>query len=75
MVGKWAIADTTFEMPSGVPMKLADAEAKNLYRNNAFFITQSYGIPLQRVTEEDYSIAGLSAVYIGHSFEYNSWNL
>lgn len=74
VVGKWAIADTTFEMPSGVPMKLADAEAKNLYRNNAFFITQSYGIPLQRVTEEDYSIAGLSAVYIGHSFEYNSWS-
>jgi len=74
VVGIWAIADTTFQMPSGVPMKLADAEAKNLYRNNAFFITQSYGIPLQRMTERDFSMAGLSAVYIGHSFQYSSWS-
>ncbi|WP_417016164.1 putative porin [Alistipes sp.] len=74
VVGKWAIADTTFSMPSGVPMRLADAEAKNVYRNNAFFVTQSYGIPLQRLTESDFSMAGLSAVYIGHSFEYSSWS-
>ncbi|MDE6507934.1 MAG: putative porin [Alistipes sp.] len=73
-VGIWAIADTTFQMPSGVPMKLTDAEAKNVYRNNAFFLTQSYGIPLQRMTESDFSMAGLSAVYIGHSFQYSSWS-
>lgn len=74
VVGKWAIADTTFSMASGVPMRLADAEAQNTYRNNAFFVTQSYGIPLQRLTESDFSMAGLSAVYIGHSFEYSSWS-
>ena len=74
VVGKWAIADTTFSMPSGVPMRLADAEARNIYRNNGFFLTQSYGIPLQRLTESDFSMAGLSAVYIGHSFEYSSWS-
>ena len=74
VVGEWAIADTTFEMPSGVPMKLADAEAENIYRNNAFFITQSYGIPLAPVTERDFSIADLPAVFVGHSFEYNSWS-
>lgn len=74
VVGKWAIADTVFDMPSGVPMKLADAEAQNTYRNNAFFVTQSYGIPLQRMTEYDFSMADLSAVYVGHSFEYSSWS-
>lgn len=74
VVGKWAIADTTFSMPSGVPMKLSDAEARNIYRNNAFFITQSYGIPLQRLTDHDFSMANLSAVYVGHSFEYSSWS-
>lgn len=74
VVGIWAIADTTFQLPSGVPMKLADAEAQNIYRNNAFFLTQSYGIPLQRMTESDFSMAGLSAVYIGHSFQYSSWS-
>lgn len=74
VVGTWAVADTTFQLPSGVPMKLADAQARNIYRNNAFFVTQSYGIPLQRMTESDFSMAGLSAVYVGHSFQYSSWS-
>ena len=74
VVGEWAIADTVFEMPSGVPMRLASAEANNLYRNTSFFVKQSIGIPLQRMTEHDFSMADLSAVYIGHLFEYNSWS-
>ncbi len=74
IVGLWAIKDTTFEMPSGVPTKLAGSEAQNVYRNNAFFIKQAIAIPLQRVTERDFSLADLSAVYIGHTFEYNSWS-
>ena len=74
VVGDWAISDTTFEMPSGVPMKLQDAQAENVYRNNAFFVKQAYGIPLQRLTQEDFSMADYSAVYIGHSFEYSSWS-
>ncbi len=74
VVGTWAVVDTVFEHPSGVPMKLAEAEAENSYRNNSFFLKQSYAIPLQRVTDYDFSIAGLSAVYIGHVFEYNTWS-
>ena len=74
VVGEWAIADTVFEMPSGVPMKLQDAEAHNTYRNNAFFVTQTYGIPLEPLTDSDFSMSDLSAVYIGHSFEYSSWS-
>jgi hypothetical protein len=74
VVGEWAITDTVFEMPSGVPMRLAAAEANNLYKNTSFFVKQSIGIPLQRMTERDFSMADLSAVYIGHLFEYNSWS-
>ena len=74
VVGEWAIADTVFQMPSGVPMKLAAAEAQNTYRNNAFYVVQSYGIPLQRMTDRDFSMAELSAVYIGHAFGYTSWS-
>jgi hypothetical protein len=74
VVGEWAIADTVFEMPSGVPMRLASSEAHNHYRNHAFFVKQAYAIPLQRVTEYDFSLADLSAVYIGHQFEYNTWS-
>ena len=64
VVGEWAIRDTVFEMPSGVPMRLTNAKAENIYRNHAFFLTQSYAIPLQRVTENDFSLADLSAVFI-----------
>ena len=74
VVGEWAIADTVFEMPSGVPMRLASAEAENHYRNNAFFVKQAYAIPLERVTEYDFSLADLSAVFIGHQFEFNTWS-
>ena len=74
VVGKWAIADTVFEMPSGVPMRLASSEAHNHYRNNSIFVKQAVAIPLERVTEYDFSIADLSAIYIGHQFEYNSWS-
>ena len=74
VVGEWAIADTTFEMPSGVPMRLASAEAKNRYRNNAFFIKQAIAIPLQRVTEYDFSLADIPSVYVGHQLEYNTWS-
>ena len=74
VVGEWAIADTVFEMPSGVPMRLASSEAHNHYRNNSIFIKQALAIPLERVTEYDFSIADLSAIYVGHQFEYNSWS-
>ena len=73
VVGEWAIADTVFEMPSGVPMRLATAEASNAYKNTSFFVKQSIGIPLMRMTERDFSMAELSAVYIGHLFEYSTW--
>jgi hypothetical protein len=55
-------------------MKLAAAEAENSYRNNAFFVKQAYAIPLQPVTDYDFSLADLSAIYIGHIFEYNAWS-
>ena len=72
-VGKWAIADTAFEMPSGVPMRLASSKAENTYRNIGGFIKQAIAIPLQRVTEYDFSLADIPAVYIGHQIEYNRW--
>ena len=74
VVGEWAIADTVFEMPSGVPMRLAPSEAHNHYRNHSVFVKQAYAIPFERVTEYDFSIADLSAMYVGHQFEYTSWS-
>ena len=73
-VGMWAVADTIFEHPSGVPMKLAKAEAQNAYRNSSFFVKQAYALPLVPVTDYDFSLADLPAIYVGHVFEYNSWS-
>ncbi len=73
VVGVWAIVDTTYEMPSGVPMKLSSSKAQNNYRNNGFFVIQSYGIPLLPVTQSDFSIGHLPAIYIGHSIDFSRW--
>ncbi len=74
VVGEWAIVDTTYEMPSGVPMVLSSSEAQNTYRNNGFFVIQSYGIPLLPVTQSDFSIGHLPAIFLGHSIDYSVWS-
>ncbi|MFI3323883.1 MAG: putative porin [Rikenellaceae bacterium] len=74
VVGAWAIRDTVFEKDIGIPTKLQNASAMNVYRNNAIYIDQSIGIPLEPVTERDFSLSHLSTLYLGHSFEYNRWS-
>ncbi|MFR9524387.1 MAG: putative porin [Rikenellaceae bacterium] len=74
VVSDWVIRDTVYDMTIGVPMKLTDASASNTYRNRSIFVNQSYGIPLEPLTERDFSLSHLSTVYIGHSFEYNRWS-
>ncbi len=61
------ITDTIFEMPELIEVRLMDA--RNQLKNNTFYVVQSYGIPLRRLTEEDFSIARNSSIFIGHSFE------
>ncbi len=73
VVAPWTVRDTTYEMNIGIPTKLSNSEARNEYRNNTLFVSQSYGIPLLPVTQRDFSISHLPAVYIGHSLEWSSW--
>ncbi len=74
VVGAWTVRDTTYDMTIGVPTKLANASATNTYRNRALFIDQSIAIPLEPVTDMDFSVSHLSTLYVGHSFEYNRWS-
>lgn len=60
-----------YEMSSRVPMRLSDP--RNWIKNNTYFLMQSYGVPLRRVTQEDFTIADRPAVFIGHIIEYNRW--
>ncbi len=74
VVGTWTIRDSIFEMPSGVPMRLADAEAYNRYRNYTLFAQQSYGIPFQEFNDDHFTMANHSAIYLGHMIEYERWS-
>ncbi len=55
-----------------VPMRMSDP--KNRIRSNTFFLTQSLGIPLRKVREEDFTIADRPAVFLGHTMSYESWS-
>lgn len=59
------------ELSVNIPMKMSDP--RNWIRNNSYFLTQSYGVPLRRMTEEDFTMADRPAVFIGHTIEYNRW--
>lgn len=61
------ITDTVFEMPELIEVRLQDA--RNQLKNNTFYIVQSYGVPLRKLTDEDFSIAQNSSFFIGHSLE------
>lgn len=60
-----------WQMAMNIPMRMSDP--KNWIKNNSWFMTQSYGIPMRRVREEDFTIADRPAVFIGHTVEYDRW--
>lgn len=63
------ITDTVFEMPELIEVRLQDA--RNTFKNNTYYVVQSYGFPLRRLTDEDFSIARNSSIFVGHAFEYS----
>ena len=46
------ITDTDFKMPELIEVRLQDA--RNQLKNNTFYIVQSYGVPLRKLTDEDF---------------------
>ncbi len=66
------VKDTLIDLPQNLTMNLRDA--RNIYKGNTFYITQSYGIPLVKVNEEENeTLADVPAVFIGNSFEYTRY--
>ncbi len=55
-------------LPNTVSFKLQDAQ--NKLKSNTFYLVQSYGFPLSRLSEEDLTIAESSSIFVGHSMEY-----
>ncbi|MCC8034687.1 MAG: putative porin [Rikenellaceae bacterium] len=60
------------EQPNVVRTNLNDAY--NLIKDNTFYVTQSYGVPLRKLTEDDFSIADQSSIFFGHAFQYSRWH-
>ncbi len=61
----------SYERTENIPMSMSDP--RNWIKSNTYFLHQSYGIALKKVTEEDFTIADRPAVFIGHSLEYSRW--
>jgi hypothetical protein len=54
-----------------LPMRMSSPQ--NTVKSNTFFLQQSYGVPLTRTTENDFTIGDRPAVFLGHTFEYDRW--
>ncbi|MFI3266304.1 MAG: putative porin [Rikenellaceae bacterium] len=65
------ITDTIYEMPENIEVNLTDAQ--NTIKNNTYYLIQSYGIPLRRLSDADFTISDRSSLYVGHSFEYSRY--
>ncbi|MBQ4280438.1 MAG: putative porin [Rikenellaceae bacterium] len=65
------ITDTIFDLPENIPIRLQDA--RNTIKNNTFYFIQSYGVPLRKLSDEDFSIADRSSIFFGHSFEWSKF--
>ncbi len=66
------VTDTVIDLSQAIPTNLNDA--LNTIKNNTYYVVQSYGIPLRRLTDDDFSIADRSSVFVGYAFEYNRWH-
>ena len=64
------IGDLEIERPDEIGVRMTDAY--NEFKTNTFYITQAYGVPLQRVTDLDFSIADKSSIFVGHALEYTA---
>jgi CDP-diacylglycerol--serine O-phosphatidyltransferase len=61
----------TWDQMRTVPMRMSSPV--NTVKSNTFFLQQSYGLPLIRTTENDFTIGDRPAVFLGHTFEYDRW--
>ncbi len=61
-----------FEQMRTIPMRMSSPT--NAVKSNTFFLEQSLGVPLIRLTENDFTIGDRPAFFVGHSFEYDRWS-
>jgi len=57
------------KLPENLPVRMTDA--RNLLKNNRYYLVQSFGFPLGRLSNDDMSIAGKPSVFFGNSIDYS----
>lgn len=69
------VTDTVLDLTENIPVRLdAKADARNQYKGNTFYWTQSYGIPLRRQrVSDDLTLSKIPTVFIGQSFQHTSF--
>ncbi len=72
VIDDWYVTGVKKERPFEIPFMLSDAS--NILKNNTFYTFHSYGIPLRRMTEDDFSMAGIPSIYVGYSLQYDTWS-
>ncbi|MCD8185167.1 MAG: putative porin, partial [Rikenellaceae bacterium] len=66
------LGDQSIDLTENIDVRMQNFSTLNEFKTNTFYINQAYGIPLQRVTDIDLSIADKSSIFIGHAFEYTT---
>ncbi len=64
------VLDTLIDLPQNLEMNLTDA--RNRFKGNTFYFTQSYGLPFRKL-EEDETLANVTTLFVGNSFEYTGF--
>ncbi|MDR0510801.1 MAG: putative porin [Rikenellaceae bacterium] len=65
------LRDPSIELTRIFTMRLEDA--RNILKNNRYYLVQSYGLPLKKLTDEDFSIAKHPSIFVGNAFEYSRY--
>ncbi len=67
------VTDTIIDLSENLTMQLGDA--RNRFKNNTIYFTQSYAIPLSQIdTTEGATTADMTSFYVGQSFNYSTVN-
>ncbi|MDR2935921.1 MAG: putative porin, partial [Rikenellaceae bacterium] len=66
------VTDTVIVPAPNVKMRLTDAN--NVFKGNTFYLTQTFGIPFVKITEDDFTIADKPAVFFGHALDFTRYH-
>lgn len=73
VIDDYYVTDIIKERPFEIPFMI-NSGASNILKNNTFYTIHTYGIPLRRLSDDDFSMAGVPAIYIGYLLQYDGWN-